>query len=72
MITVNGEKVEYKKNMTVAALLKRLDFIFPMIIVRINNKPVDHAKYDRTPIADRDRVDRLFTLKTNAQFGSHQ
>ena len=62
MITVNGESVEYEEGTTVASLLEKHNFIFPMIVVKINGEPVSRDEYGRAPIADGDRVEVIHMI----------
>jgi thiamine biosynthesis protein ThiS len=49
-ITVNGKKVEYIDNESIAELLKRMHYTFPLIIVKINGKLIKKKQYNTTMI----------------------
>ena len=56
MITVNGKDAEYEEGATVASLLKKMGFVFPLIIVKINGELISRDAYDRTPVSEGDDV----------------
>ena len=56
MITVNKKKLEYEEQMTVSSLLKKLEYVFPLLIVKINNRLIDRSKYDKTQVCDNDNI----------------
>ncbi len=62
MITVNGDKVNHIEGTTVASLLERLDFIFPLLIVRINGTLIDRPEYGRTQVSDGDNVEVIHLM----------
>ncbi|MCP4599347.1 MAG: sulfur carrier protein ThiS [Proteobacteria bacterium] len=62
MITVNKNEIDHEEGTTVALLLKRLDFIFPMLVVRINGAVIDRSEYDRTLIKDRDNIEVIHMI----------
>jgi len=61
-ITVNGRPVEWEAGLTVAGLIKKLNYIFPQIIVRINGNFVKRDDYDKTPINAGDKVDIIHMI----------
>lgn len=62
MITVNGKPTELEGTATVTALLEKLGFVWPMIVVRINGRLVKREYFDETPIADGDTVDVIHMM----------
>jgi sulfur carrier protein len=52
MITVNGDKVEWQQGMTVRGVLQACNFIFPLLIVTVDEKLVQRRDYDRTQVRD--------------------
>ena len=52
MITVNSKQLEYTPNMTVADVLKAMNYDFPLITVVVNDQPVPREKFDSTAIPD--------------------
>lgn len=51
-ITVNSKKVDHVEGETVKRLLKRMKFVFPMIIVKINSEVISRDKYAETIIPE--------------------
>lgn len=56
MIKVNGEEMEWHPGMTVKDILEAKKFIFPMIGVWINDKPIPRDKFETTVLNDGDDV----------------
>ncbi|MDI6739657.1 MAG: sulfur carrier protein ThiS [Candidatus Edwardsbacteria bacterium] len=54
MITVNGNEHPWHKGLTVEQVLREKNYIFPMIIVKINDTFVPEDKYGATPVDDGD------------------
>jgi sulfur carrier protein len=54
---VNGNDVDFEDGMTVAALLERMGFVFPLLVIRVNGVLVARDAYDRTPLASADIVE---------------
>ncbi|MFW6136251.1 MAG: sulfur carrier protein ThiS [Chloroflexota bacterium] len=53
MIQVNKRKeVEWEEGMTVSALLERLNYTYPHIIVKVNGELVGREAYDTRAIPD--------------------
>jgi thiamine biosynthesis protein ThiS len=51
MIRVNDKfEVEWVEGMTVAQLLEKLKFSYPLVIVSVNGMMVPRSEYDRYPI----------------------
>jgi sulfur carrier protein len=49
-ITVNDKEYEFIENETVSDLLQRLQFRFPLIIVRINGEFIPRKSYAETVV----------------------
>jgi thiamine biosynthesis protein ThiS len=62
MITVNGETTEHTPDMTVKLLLQRKNFIFPLLIVKIDGIYVPREAYHNTTIPDRAVVDVIHLI----------
>jgi thiamine biosynthesis protein ThiS len=52
MIRVNGEAMEHEAGLTVAGLLKRRGFTFPLLVVRIDGRLVERGAYAATEVDD--------------------
>jgi len=62
MITVNNRPQEHEEGMTVQSLLDKLNYKWPMLIVRVNGKLVDRKDFGATPVADGDEVDAIHMM----------
>ena len=56
MIEVNSRKVEWVENETIAQLLKRMKYTFPLVVVKINTKVVPRKDFSKTIIPDVSKV----------------
>ncbi len=56
MIIVNGRKVDFVENETVSGLLKRLKYVFPNVVVKINGELVKKTDFTNTFINDKSEV----------------
>jgi thiamine biosynthesis protein ThiS len=56
-LLVNGKEVAFEEQETVAELLNRLRFTFPLIIVKINGTLIKKKTYETTIIPDDARID---------------
>ena len=52
MITVNSKQLPHTPNMTVADVLKTMNYDFPLIAVVVNDHPVPLDKFDSFTIPD--------------------
>ena len=56
MIKVNGEDHPWHQGLSITALLKEKNYVFPMIIVQINGTHVPEEKYPTAMVDDGDDV----------------
>lgn len=56
MIIVNGKNVDFVEKETVSDLLKRMKYIFPNIVVKINGQLVKRTDYSNTIVNDKSEV----------------
>ncbi len=56
MIIVNGRKVDFVENETISGLLKRLKYVFPNVVVKINGELVKKTDFTNTLINDKSEV----------------
>ncbi len=52
-IEVNGRTVEWKDNEAVTQLLKRVGYIFPLVIVKINDSVIPRKDFPHVTIPDK-------------------
>jgi len=62
MIKVNGRDKVWEENLTVALLLERCKYTFPLIMVKINGKYIPKEKYKDTLITDNDDVQVVHSI----------
>jgi len=62
VITVNNRPVEHEGGMTIASLLEKLNYKWPMLIVRINGRLVEPKDYAAEAVADGDSVDAIHMM----------
>ena len=62
MNKVNGRDREWEKDLTVALLLERCKYTFPLIMVKINGKYIPKEKYKDTLIMDNDDVQVIHSI----------
>ena len=56
MIIVNGKNIDFVKNETVSDLLKRMKYVFPNVVVKINGELVKRSDFTDTFIPDKSKV----------------
>ena len=52
MITVNGDPMQHKAGMTVRDVLKERNYVFPLLVVRVDGKLIAREDYDGARVAD--------------------
>lgn len=57
MITVNSRNIGWIEGETVEELLKRLKYVFPVVIVKINGKIIPMKNLSTTVIPDNAKID---------------
>ncbi len=62
MIIVNGEQTEWSRGKTVSDVIKEKNYIFPLLIARINGKLIPRDEYDSTVIPDEATVDIIHLM----------
>lgn len=56
MIQVNGESLEHREGMTVRDVLKARNFVFPLLVVKIDGQLVPREEYDARLVPDEAKV----------------
>jgi sulfur carrier protein len=51
-IEVNTTRHDWVENESISMLLKRMNYIFPMVVVKVNGAVVPKSAYDSTQIPD--------------------
>lgn len=52
MITVNGNKLDWHEGMTVRDILNAKNYVFKMLVTKIDGTLVKRADYDSTTVPD--------------------
>ncbi len=52
MIEVNGKAVDWEEGMTIVTLLKKMNYTFPKIIIRVDGKVIDKKQWSSYQIND--------------------
>jgi thiamine biosynthesis protein ThiS len=55
-IEVNSKKVEWVENETVRQLLKRMGYVFPLVIVKINEKIIPKNDFSNVVVPDKSKI----------------
>lgn len=55
-IAVNGRQEEYVEGETVQGLLRRLNYVFPLVVVKVGDRVISKGDYDTTKIPDGETV----------------
>ena len=51
-IEVNGKEVEFVEGETIGQLIKRMNFVFPLIVVKIDGELVKKPAFETTKFPD--------------------
>ena len=51
-ITVNGNEIDFVEGETISQLIKRMNFVFPLIVVKIDGKLIKKPAFDSTKFSD--------------------
>jgi thiamine biosynthesis protein ThiS len=62
MIEVNSKKLDWEEGMTVKIVLAKMNYTFPMIIVRVNGVLVDKKDWDTYPVPQGATVQALHQI----------
>ncbi|MGE5631070.1 MAG: sulfur carrier protein ThiS [Caulobacteraceae bacterium] len=62
MILVNGREFQWEEGLTVAELLKKKNYTYPKIVVRVNGKVISNEEFASTVINDGDDVKAIHLL----------
>jgi len=62
MIKVNNKEYSWEEGLTVAELLKKMNYTYPRIVVKINGKVIPNEEFASAPIHDGDDVKAIHLL----------
>ena len=55
-IEVNSKKFEWVENETVSQLLKRMGYVFPLVVVKINDKIIPKNDFSNVVVPDKSKI----------------
>lgn len=55
-IEVNSKKVEWVENETVGQLLKRMGYVFPLVVVKINEKVIPKNDFSKAIVPNNSKI----------------
>lgn len=61
-ITVNGKEQEFIEGETIAMLMKRMNFIFPLVVVQMDGTTIPGSRIATTTIPKGSRVDIMHLI----------
>ena len=56
MIEVNGKQVEWVENETISQLLKRMRYVFPLVVVKVDSILVTRDSYNDFIVPDDSKI----------------
>ena len=61
-VKVNGNGVDYVKGETVAELLERMNYNFPLVVVKVNGKVIPHESFPKAKVPDKSKVEVIHLI----------
>ena len=61
-IEVNSNTIDWVEDETIKQLLKRMNYIFPLVVVKIDGQVIPKARYSETIIPDNSRVEVIHLI----------
>ena len=61
-VKVNGNGVDYVRGETVAELLERMNYNFPLVVVKVNGKVIPHERFPEAKVPDRSKVEVIHLI----------
>lgn len=62
MILVNGERIDWREGMTIQDVLDACNYVFPLLVVKVNGKLVKKPQYDSHIVHDGDEIKVLHMI----------
>jgi len=62
MILVNGEEFAWFEGITVRDVIREKNYIFPLLVVRINGRLIRRSDYDSATIPDNANLDIIHLI----------
>ena len=61
-IEVNKNSIAWVEDETIKQLLKRMNYTFPLVVVKIDGQVIPKAKYSETIVPDNSRVEVIHLI----------
>ena len=61
-IEVNTNPMDWIDNETITQLLKRMNYTFPLVVVKIDGEVIPKAKYSETIVPDNSKVEVIHLI----------
>ena len=61
-ITVNGKRVELEGRMSVASMLEKLGYVWPLIVVKVNGQLVAREQFATSEVGGGDVVEAIHMM----------
>lgn len=61
-LMVNGKKVEWKENETIDHLLKRVGYVFPLVIFKLNGEVIPRTKFSQATVPDNAEINVIHMI----------
>jgi sulfur carrier protein len=62
MIIVNGNQIDWEENLTITGVLKKMNYTFRMLVIKINGNLVRKGEYDTTIVPDGANVEVIHLI----------
>ena len=62
MITVNNADHPFRQGMTIKSLLEEKNYVFPLLVVKLNGRVVEDADFAVTAVSEGDNVTVMHLL----------
>jgi sulfur carrier protein len=61
-IIVNGNEIDWEENLTITGVLKKMNYTFRMLVIKINGVLVRKGDYDTTVVPDGANVEVIHLI----------
>jgi thiamine biosynthesis protein ThiS len=61
-LQINGKKIEWKDNETITQLLKRVGYVFPLVIFKLNGEVIPRNKFSQVTVPDNAEIDVIHMI----------
>jgi thiamine biosynthesis protein ThiS len=61
-VEVNETEMNYVRGETVAELLKRMKYNFPLVVVKVNGRVIPHERFKFAKVPDKSKVEVIHLI----------